>query len=74
VHGLKECRNAQQMLELVRADCEQLLASASSTAELATRISGKVRALNPRLLSDCTPTSGAQQTSLKPGAESLELQ
>jgi hypothetical protein len=31
-----------QMLELVRADCEQLLASTTSTAELATHISSKV--------------------------------
>lgn len=35
-----------QMLELVRADCEQMLSSVSSTASLAEHISSKVRRLD----------------------------
>jgi hypothetical protein len=35
-----------QTLELVRADCEQLLQSVQSTAQLADHISGKVRQLD----------------------------
>lgn len=34
------------MLELIHADCEQLLGSVRSTAELADHISGKVRRLD----------------------------
>lgn len=40
--GRKCCLHAMQTLELVHADCEQLLASAQGTAQLADHISSKV--------------------------------
>ena len=40
------CTHFLQMLELVHADCEQLLSSVHNTAQLADHISSKVRRLD----------------------------